>query len=189
MKLTHRVPIMALLLIAASFTVLRAAEPMGGHPLAAMPILDQGMTQLRASVGISGCNLAIRRALRPHVLVLGAASTSGELDASLRLLLPINLAPAFLAVELSPQRVTGLMTLFFGPVSIDLGRSWFEGSRWAWLQLVVHPRLSLVVGAQQTSGSMSPRVGWKVFPTASASLQIELTVARDEMKVTMGAVL
>lgn len=189
MKGFHRSLITALFLLTASLIAVQAAEPMGGQPLAAMPILEQGMTQLRASVGRTECQLSISRALSAHVFVLGTASTNGTLDASLRLLAPINLAPVFLAIELTPQQVTGLMTLFFGPVSIDLGRSWFAPSRWAWFQLVVHPRLSLVVGAQQTLGRTVPRVGWRLFPTGSASWEVELTVAPDEMRLTFGGVL
>lgn len=181
--------LIALLVMLSAFTgFLHAVEPMGGQILAAMSLLDPGMTRIWVSAGAWECQFAVYRALSSRVLVLGTASTTGALDLELRVLLPEYLAPAFLAIGLAPQHITGLMTLFFGPISIDLGRRWGQPARWAWLQLSAHPRLSLMVGIQDINGQFVPSVGWRLFPTGSASWDIELAVASNEMRLTVGGV-
>ena len=162
---------------------------LAGQYLAAMPILEQGMTQLAVSMQSTDIEASITRAVSSFTSVCGMAATSGRLDLSVRLVAPWELAPAFFALEMTPRRVTGLMTLFFGPVSLDLGRSWVETSRWAWVQLVVHPKLTLVAGGTFSEQRLSPHIGWRLFPTGSASKEIRVVFGQDGMVFSVGGVL
>lgn len=123
------------------------------------------------------------------MVVRGSAGTSGSFDLRVRWLPPLELAPAFLAVELSPRSVTGLMTLFFGPVAVDLGRTWFEPSRWALIQWVVHPKLAMIVGGVQELGRIMPQVGWRLFPTGSARWEVGMMFERNGIKLSLGGIL
>ncbi|MFC2095765.1 hypothetical protein ACFLSW_04935 [Candidatus Bipolaricaulota bacterium] len=179
-----------LILLGASWML--CAERIESVPvrfLAALPILDRGMTQITLSNTPAGSTLSVNRSIASHILVRGTAGTSTPLDLSVRLLAPLELAPVFLAVELAPTRVTGLMTLFFGPVSIDLGRTWFEPARWALVQLVVHPRLTWVMGGVQESERIVPQVGWRLFPTGSARWEVGMMFARERVCLSFGAML
>lgn len=148
------------------------------------------MTQIALMTAKKGFQLSVSRAIVPHVLIRGAAgTTSGSFNLCARLLAPLELAPAFLAVELDSRRVTGLMTLFFGPVTIDLGRTWFDPARWAWVQLIVHPRLTMVIGGIRHSEKIEPQVGWRLFPTGSAQWEVGMMFGRDGIRLSFGGVL
>jgi len=147
------------------------------------------MTQITVGSEPSGLHLSVSRAILPRLIVRAEARTSGPFDLTVRLLAPVQVAPAFLAIEVSPKRVTGLMTLFFGSVSIDLGRSWFEPSRWAVVQLMVHPRLTMVVGGIQQSEEIVPFAGWRLFPSASAQWEIDTLFSSREFRISVGGVL
>jgi hypothetical protein len=179
-----------LLLLATSLMALaEGSEPLSAKLLAAMPVLELSMTHLTIGAGSNDLLLSVSRAILPNVVVRGIASTSGLFDLHLRVLAPLQLAPAFLAIELSPTRVTGLMTLFFGPVSVDLGKTWFEPSRWALIQLVVHPRLTMVIGGIEQSDAITPCVGWRLFPTASAQWEIDMLFNGNEIRLSVGGIL
>ena len=158
--------------------------------LAAMPIMERGMTQGVLMTTTTGFQLSVSRVIMSHILVRGTAgTTSDSFNLCVRLLAPLELAPAFLAVELDSKRVTGLMTLFFGPVAIDLGRTWFDPARWAWIQFVVHPRLTMVIGGIQHSERIEPKVGWRVFPTSSAQWEVGMMFGRDGIRLSFGGTL
>ena len=179
-----------LLLLAASLMALAEdSEPISAKILAAMPVLEPSMIHLTLGVGSNDLLLSVSRAILPNVVARGTANTSELPDLLIRFLAPFQLTPAFLAVELSPTRVTGLMTLFFGPVSIDLGRSWFQPARWALIQLVVHPRLTMVIGGVEQSDAMAPYVGWRLFPTASAQWEIDMLFNGTEIRLSVGGIL
>jgi hypothetical protein len=147
------------------------------------------MTKVTLSADSTGFQVAADRAIGSHVLVRGAAGTRGAYDLSARLLAPLDLAPAFFAVEVGTSGLTGLMTVFFGPVSIDLGRTWFDPVRWALVQLVVHPRLSLVFGGAQQSGPFLPQIGWRFFPTGTARWEIAAMLQQGVIRLSLGGVL
>ena len=190
MKNSLPVWLAVLLLLATSLMALaEGSEPISAKLLAAMPVLETSMTRLTIGASSNDLYLAVSRAILPNVVVRGIASTSGLFDLHLRLLAPLQVVPAFLAVELAPNRVTGLMTLFFGPVSIDLGRTWFEPSRWAFIQLVVHPRLTMVFGGIEQSDTIAPCVGWRLFPMASAQWEIDMLFNRNEIRLSVGGIL
>ena len=170
-------------------TCAEGLEPIGTKLLAAMPIMKQGMTQLAISTGSGESRVFVSRAITPYALVRGSANTSGSFDLRMRLWVPLELAPAFLSVELGPTSVTGLMTLFFGPVSIDLGRTWFTPSRWALVQFVVHPRLTMVIGGFEKSEKISPQIGWRLFPARSARWEIGMMFDRDGIRLSLGGIL
>lgn len=176
-------------LIGGSLTYGETLDPISAKLLAALPIMERGMTQVALSPTSSGFNLSVNRAITSHSQVRGIAGTSGSFDLCLRLLAPLELAPAFLAVELGPRSVTGLMTLFFGPVSIDLGRTWFEPVRWALAQWVVHPQLTMIIGGLQQSEKITPQVGWRLFPTGSARWEIGMMFGRNGIKFSFGGIL
>ena len=158
--------------------------------LAAMPILETGMTQMIMGMGSDELDLSIGRAVFPRVVVRAEAGSAKPFDLNIRLTVPPQLfAPAFFAVELAPTSVTGLMTLFFGPVAIDLGRTWFEPSRWALAQLIVHPRLTMVVGGIEESEIIVPLVGWRIFPSSSARWEIDMLFTGREIRVSVGGYL
>jgi len=90
----------------------------------------------------------------------------------------LDLAPAFLGIEIGPARITGLLTIFLGPVSIDLGRTWFHPERWAIVQLSMHPRLTAFLAVDEAAEWFLPSVGFRLFPLASA---------RWELGVRLGA--
>ena len=188
----HLFPIwLAVLVLMAvgSTTCAEGLEPIAAKLLAAMPIMERGMTQIAISTGSTESQVVVSRAIAPYALVRGSADTSGSLGLCVRLLAPLELAPAFLAVELDSRRVTGLMTLFLGPVSIALGRTWFDPSRWMLVQLVVHPRLTMVIGGIQQSGKIEPQVGWRLFPTGSAQWEVGMMFERHEIKLSFGGIL
>ena len=190
MKYLFPIWLAVLVLIAVgSVTCAEGLGPIATKLLAAMPIMEQGMTQLAISTGTKESQVVVSRAIASYALVRGSASTSGSLGLCVRLLAPLELAPAFLAVELDSRRVTGLMTLFLGPVSIDLGRTWFDPSRWMLVQLVVHPRLTMVIGGIQQSGKVEPQVGWRLFPTGSARWEVGMMFERHEIKLSFGGIL
>ena len=176
-------------LIGGSPTCGEALYPISAKLLAALPVMEQGMTQIALSPTSSGFHLSVNRAITPHFQLRGVAGTSGSFNLCLRLLAPLELAPAFLAVELDPGSVTGLMTLFFGPVAVDLGRTWFEPARWALIQWVVHPQLTMVIGGLQQSERITPQVGWRLFPTGSARWEIGVMFERNGIKLTFGGIL
>ncbi|MBE0635301.1 hypothetical protein IH601_04840 [Candidatus Bipolaricaulota bacterium] len=177
------------MLLFAAVALAAQMETTSSPYLAAMPILEQGMSGVVMSMEISQVRLYLTRCVSRFVLVGAMASTGGGLDLSVRLLAPLELAPAFLALEMTPRRVTGLMTLFFGPVSIDLGRSWIDPARWAWLQLVVHPKLTLVAGGTLRGEKLNPQVGWRLFPTASSRWEIGVLFEQNIVKLLVGGVL
>ena len=176
-------------LIGGSPTCGEALYPISAKLLAALPVMEQGMTQIALSPTSSGFHLSVNRAITPHFQLRGVAGTSGSFNLCLRLLAPLELAPAFLAVELDPGSVTGLMTLFFGPISIDLGRTWFEPVRWALVQWVIRPRLTMIIGGVQQSEKIMPQVGWRLFPTGSARWEIGVMFERNGIKLTFGGIL
>ena len=179
-----------LVLWAFASSLALAVEPIETKLLAAMPILETGMTQMIMGMGSDELDLSIGRAVFPRVVVRAEAGSAGPFDLTVRLAAPPQLfAPAFFAVELAPTSVTGLMTLFFGPVSIDLGRTWFEPSRWALAQLIVHPRLTMVVGGIQESEVIVPLVGWRIFPSSSARWEIDMLFTGREIRVSVGGYL
>ena len=177
------------LLACSLMTLAVGSEPVSAKLLAAMPMLETAMTQVEAWTTSNDLSLSVSRAILPSVVVRGTACTSGLLDFQVRVLAPLQIAPAFLAIELAPNRVTGLMTLFFGPVSIDLGRTWFEPSRWAFVQLVVHPRLTMVFGGIEQFDAIAPCVGWRLFPTASAQWEIDMLFNGNEIRLSVGGFL
>ncbi len=176
-------------LMAGLTTCAETLHPISAKLLAAMPIMERGMTQIALVPTSTGFHLSVNRAITSHIHVRGSAGTSGAFDLRVRLLAPLELAPAFLAVELGPRSMTGLMTLFFGPVIVDLGRTWFEPARWALAQLVVHPRLTLVIGGVQQSEKVTPQLGWRLFPTGSARWEIGMMYERNGIKLTFGGIL
>jgi len=188
MKGFVRMGMMALLLWATACCPLLADHATADKLLAAMPILQPTMTQVRCTVS-KDVDLSVNRAITPRVVIGGSASGAGIFDLRVRLLAPLQMAPAFLAIELSPHRVAGLMTLFFGPVSIDLGRSWFESSRWALVQLAVHPRLCMVFGGIQQLDVVVPQAGWRLFPAASAQWEIDVMFTGREIRLSVGGIL
>ena len=144
------------------------------HFSAALPTLPAGASELAASMGRDGIDVSFSRVLSSHLLVTGAAASGGDLDLSVRWLLPLDLVPVFVAVELAATHVTGLMTLFLGPVSLDLGRSWFATERWAIVQLSMHPRLTAVLALEASTARLLPSLGWRLFPLASARWELGL---------------
>ena len=189
MKKLSRTLIVALFLLSVPSILTVGVESIESTFLAAMPILEASMTKITVSSGPSGCHLSVSRAILPRLIIRAEARTSGPFDLTVRLLAPFQVAPAFLAIEVAPRRVTGLMTLFFGPVSIDLGRTWFEPSRWAVAQLMVHPRLTMVVGGIQQSEAIVPFAGWRFFPAASAQWEIDTLFSSSEFRISVGGVL
>ncbi len=185
-----RILTLALMLGLLGSCLVSGTETVETKLLAAMPILETGMTQMILGRGSDELDLSIGRAVFPRVVVRAEAGSAGPFDLNIRLFAPPQLfAPAFFAVELNPHSVTGLMTLFFGPVSIDLGRTWFEPSRWALAQLIVHPRLTMVVGCIQESKLIFPLVGWRIFPSASAQWEIDMLFTGKEIRVSVGGYL
>ena len=178
-----------IVLIGCSTTCAEILDPVSYRLLAAVPIMQRGMTQITLMPASTGFQLSVSRAIASRIVVQGVADTRSSFDLRLRLLAPLDLAPAFLAVELNPTCVTGLMTLFFGPVSIDLGRAWFEPARWALIQMVVHPRLTMVLGGVQQSEEIISQVGWRLFPTGSGQWEIGMMFGRDGIKLTFGGIL
>ena len=176
-------------LIGGLTTRAESLDPISAKLLAALPIMERGMTHISLSPRSTGFHLSVNRAITSHFQLRGVADTSGSFDLRIRLLAPLELAPAFLAVELDARSMTGLMTLFFGPVVIDLGRTWFEPSRWALVQVVVHPQLAMVVGGVQQSEKITPQVGWRLFPTGSARWEIGMMFGRNGIKLTFGGIL
>ena len=191
MKDSFSIWLAILVLLAVGWTTCaESLEPMAIQLLAAMPVLERGMTQIALTTATTGSHLSVSRAIAPYVLIRGAAgTTSDSFNLCVRLLAPLELAPAFLAVELNSKRVTGLMTLFFGPVAIDLGRTWFDPARWAWIQFVVHPRLTMVIGGIQHSEEIAPQVGWRLFPTGSAQWEVGMMFGRDGIRLSFGGTL
>lgn len=164
-------------------------ESIANKLLAAMPVLENAMTQVELWTASSDLHLSVSRAILPSAVIRGTVGIRGVFDLQARVLAPLQLAPAFFAVELAPNRVTGLMTLFFGSVSLDLGKTWFEPSRWAFAQLVVHPRMTLVFGGIQQVEAVVPHVGWRWFPTASAQWEIDMLFTWNEVRLSVGGVL
>ena len=164
-------------------------DPIANRFLAAMPLMERGTTQIAISAASTDFSAIVSRAITPRVLVRGSASTRGALNLCARLLAPVELAPAFLAIELDPRSVTGLMTLFFGPVVIDLGRTWFEPAHWALGQWVVNPHLTIVIGGIQRSGAFEPHAGWRLFPTGSAQWEVGMMFERNEITLSFGGIL
>ncbi len=156
---------------------------------AAMPILESGQSRVTLSSDLSGFRLSVDRAITSYVHITGIADASGVPDLRLRLLAPLELAPAFLAVELAPTRVTGLMTVYFGPVSFDLGRSWFDAARWVAVQCVVEPRWTLVISAVQRLGEITASIGARLFPEASGRWEIGVLVDVRRIGIWVGGVL
>jgi hypothetical protein len=156
---------------------------------AAMPILERGRTQVALSSGPSGLRLSVDRVVTSHIHVTGIADGRGGVDLRLRLLAPLELAPAFLAVELAPTRVAGLMTVYFGPVSFDLGRSWFDRARWVAVQCVVDPRCTLVISAVQRLTEIAPSIGCRLFPEASGRWEIGVLLGVRRIGIWLGGVL
>lgn len=154
-----------------------------------MPILQRSITQLIVGTVSNDFHLSVSRAVLPRVVVRAEASTAEQFELNVRFLALLQVAPAFLAVEIGPKRVTGFMTLFFGPVSIDLGRSWFEPLRWALAQLIVHPRLTMVVGGIQQPEGIVPVAGWRLFPAASAQWEIGMLFTGSEIRLSVGGIL
>ena len=161
-----------------------------GKPwLSALPIYDPGATSLQLTfAGANHANVSITRAITAFTEIHGSASMQGALDLSVQGHLPLQLAPAFLSAEVSLSEITGYLTLFFGPVSIDLGRSWIRPERWAWAQLVVHPKLTLVVGISESEGDLAPQIGWRWFPWATSAWELTLIVGPDAVSFSMGGV-
>ena len=188
MKDPFSICLAVLVLLAVGWTTCaESLDPIATKLLAAMPIMERGMTQGVLMTTTTDFHLSVSRAIMPHVLVRGAAgATSDSFNLCVRLLAPLELAPAFLAVELDSKRVTGLMTLFFGPVAIDLGRTWFDPARWAWIQFVVHPRLTMIIGGLQQSEVITPQVGWRLFPTGSAQWEIGMMFGRNGIRLSFG---
>jgi len=185
-----RIFAIALMLWALGGNQALGVEPIETKLLAAMPILEHGMTRMIMGMGPGELDLSVGRAAFSRVVVRAEAGSAGRFDLNIRLSAPPNLlAPAFFAVEVDSQSVTGFMTLFFGPVSIDLGRTWFKPSRWALAQLIVHPRLTMVVGGIQESKLIVPVVGWRIFPSASVQWEIDMLFAGSEMRLSVGGFL
>lgn len=161
-----------------------------GKPwLSALPMYDSGTTAFQlTATGRDYAELSLTRAITTFAEIHGRASTQGDLDLSVQCHLPLQLAPAFLSAEVSLSEVTGYLTLFFGPASIDLGRSWIQPERWAWAQVVVHPKLTFVVGVRESEGSITPQIGWRWFPWATAAWELSLTVAPNAMSFSIGGV-
>jgi len=147
------------------------------------------MTQIAVSPTPKGFRLSVSRAIASHIAVRGVADTASPFDLRMRLFAPLELVPAFFAVEFGPRSVTGLMTLFFGPVAVDLGRTWFEPARWALVQWVVNPYLVMVVGGVQQSDDMTLQAGWRIFPSGSASWEVGMMFGQDGIKLSLGGVL
>jgi len=176
-------------LIGGWATCAESLEPISAKLLAALPIMERGMTGIALSPTSSTLHLSVNRAITSRFQLRGIAGTSGSFDLRVRLLAPLELAPAFLAVELGPRSVTGLMTLFFGPVSIDLGRTWFKPERWALVQWIVHPQLTMIIGGLQQLEMIAPQVGWRLFPTGSARWEIGMMFSRNGINLTFGGIL
>jgi hypothetical protein len=157
--------------------------------LAAMPVLGNATTQVEFWTASNDFHLSVTREILPGVLIRGTAGTRTRFDLQARVYSPIQLAPAFFAVELAPNRLTGLMTVFFGSGSIDLGRTWIEPSRWAFVQLFAHPRMTLVFGGIQQSAKVVPHVGWRLFPTASAQWEMAMLFTWNEIRLSVSGVL
>lgn len=176
-----------LVLLASGWTVYaQDLAPVANKLLAAMPIAEQGMTHIAFSANLADLQLSLSRAVSSHVLVRGSANIIGSLDLVVRLLAPLEFPPVFLAVELGWEQVTGLITLFFGPIIIDLGRTWITPSRWALIQIVTHPCLTIVIGGSQHSGKIEPQVGWRLFPTGSAQWEVGMMFGRDGISLSLG---
>ena len=96
MKYLFPIWLAVLVLIAVgSVTCAEGLGPIATKLLAAMPIMEQGMTQLAISTGTTESQVVVSRAIAPYALVRGSASTSGSLGLCVRLLAPLELAPAF----------------------------------------------------------------------------------------------
>ncbi len=155
---------------------------------AAMPILERGMTRITTcSDGMSG-ELELERAITSHLSITGVADTTGLVDLSVCLRAPWQLAPAFLAMELSPRRITGLMTIYFGPVSIDLSRSWLDPARVAIVQWVVDPRWTLVLCASERFGQIAPGIGCRLFPKESGNWELGVSLSTRGVRFWAGGV-
>jgi hypothetical protein len=164
------------LLLLGSPVLGKTDEPF--YLLAALPTLPPGMTRLSLAQGGAVWVIAVEQATGPSVLVRGAATTGGAVNLLLRWHLPLDLAPVFLAVEFDGRRLTGLMTLFLGPLGVDLGRSWGTETRWALLHLAVDPHLTWMLEWCQRGKVSAPRIGWRLFPAASARWEMGLMVGR-----------
>jgi hypothetical protein len=178
-----------LMLVALGGRLACGTESITSKLLAAIPVLGNAATQVDVWTASNDFHLSVSREVWPGVLIRGTAGTRSQFDLQARLYAPLQLAPAFLAVELAPNRVTGMMTLFFGSASLDLGRTWIEPSRWAFLQLVAHPRMTLVFGGIQKASIVVPHVGWRLFPTASAQWEIDMLFTWNEIRLSVSGVL
>ena len=189
MKRFLRTGIAILIFVAFGSHLACGIESITSKLLAAMPVLGNATTQVEIWRASNDFHLSVSREILPGVLIRGTAGTCARFDLQARLYAPLQLAPAFLAVELAPNRVTGMMTLFFGSASLDLGRTWIEPSRWAFLQLVAHPRMTLVFGGIQQAAMVVPHVGWRLFPTASAKWEMDMLFSWNEIRLSVSGVL
>ena len=155
--------------------------------LAAMPILERGLTRIALMPDMGEPGVSVFRAVTPSMFIRAEAVTDYNL--AVRLLAPPVLVPAFFAIEVDMHCVTGLMTLFLGPVAIDLGRSWVEPARWVWIQCAFHPRLTVLLGGREQDGVVSPQVGWRLFPTGSARWEIAMTFGNEGICLVFGGIL
>jgi hypothetical protein len=162
--------VLALLLMAEAPE--RAEAMQISHFFGAMPIVSRGTSVASSWATGTDAGLSFTRAIDPHVLMTGSITAQSSLDLRLCLKAPLELAPAFLALELSPSRMTGLMTLFLGPVALDLGRTWFDPVRWVIVQVAVHPQLTLFVMGEERGGRILPYAGFRWFPEETARWEI-----------------
>lgn len=166
----HRV-ILFLLLIGCGYGGSTSAAVIP-HFSAALPTLPVAASEMAASISADGISVSFTRVLTSRVVAAGEATTCGSFDLSVRWMAPLDLVPAFLAIEASPTAITGLMTVFLGPVCIDLGRTWFRPERWAIVQLCMHPRLTTFLAIDDTTGRFRPTLGWRLFPTTTAHWEV-----------------
>ena len=155
----------------------------------AMILAPPGAIRMDVSWDGAGGAVSVTTTLMPRIEVSVSSSSAVRFGLETRLVLVEDLVPFLFAATVSTKGVGVIATLFFGQVRIDAGRMWGrDASRWGTAQLSARPELSMLFGVDERDGRVEPFVGARIFPGGHALWEIDLTIGRTGLRVSLSAV-
>ena len=147
-------------------------------------------TEGRACISIAGSRHGFKGVVRHSMtrrIELAVFAGTQSVTPGARILIIRDLHPLSAAVDLAADRISLLASLFFGPVGVDIGRSWGrEPGRWASVWFAPHPQLTLGLGVEEADGRVAPEIGFRWRPAGVPGWSIGFHVGRGGPSVSIG---
>ncbi|MGB2983684.1 MAG: hypothetical protein WBC63_07495 [Candidatus Bipolaricaulia bacterium] len=151
---------------------------------------DVGRTSIALEFSEGRFSGSIVGSLAPRLDVVANVSSLSLFEPEVRFLVVRDLLPLNVVIELNPQNVSLVSTLFLGPVHVDFGRTWGATSaRWGFVQYAFHQSVSILVGLEEGDGHLGAILGFRIYPGRSRLWGLSFLLTRDGAKLTVGGTL